>query len=515
MKLQPALLFGEHMVLQREKSIPIWGRSVRGDTVTVTLNGIQKQSNTNNGKWCVTFDPLPAMERTSLTIASALTEEKISFEDVAVGEVWLAGGQSNMEFLLQYDIDAQEMRNTPADEQLRYFRYPQTSFLGNIERDPFPDDGFWRRWNREENINFFSGPAAYMGRALREKLGVPIGFIGCNWGGTPAAAWADIEEIKKNPALQPILEWQKDVCKKLDWQKYEADALQPASEPTAQQKEMSDALMMGGDPKEIFAKYPFKMPEGYSPFVPGPKAAIRPAGLYEQMVKKIAPYSVRGAVWCQGEDDDARGWQDFYDESMKTTIQSWRKLWGQELPFFQVELAPLDEGMGKALQYPVIRAKQRAVMDTLPGVHNVCLMDAGDAHNIHARNKKPVGERLALLARKYVYGETALIADSPRAQSAEKTDDTVCVRFSGTGSGLVLRHNAQEALTVRVNEKTVVPTAEVQKDILVLRHKDFSAENSVTVYYNEKNYCEASIFNQEGLPAFPFTLQATEDKGNL
>lgn len=511
MKLQPALLFGEHMLLQREQPIPVWGRSANGDTVTVTLNGAEKSAQTVNGTWCVTFDALPAMERTSMTIESARTGEKVTFSDVAIGEVWLAGGQSNMEFLLKYDIGAEEMRKTPADEQLRYFRYPQTSFLGNLERDTFPDDGFWRRWNSTDNINFFSAPAAYMGRALRKVLGVPVGFIGCNWGGTPAVAWADMELIKANPALQPVLDWHADVCAKLDWQKYEADALVPEGEMSLERKVMDDALMMGGDSKVLFAKYPMKMPEGYSPFTPGPKAAIRPAGLYEQMMKHIAPYAVRGAVWYQGEDDDARGWQAFYDESMKSTINSWRGLWKRQLPFFQVELAPLDEGLGKALQYPCIREKQRAVMDTLADVHNVCIMDAGDAHNIHVRNKKPVGERLALLARKYVYGEADLLADSPRAESACKNGGEIFVRMKDAGDGLVLRHNGHEALTADVDGELVTPEAEVHSDTVVLRHASFANAKTVTVYYNEQNFCEASIFNSAGLPAFPFTMRITAE----
>lgn len=513
MKLQPALIFGEHMVLQRDQPIPVWGRSARDDTVTVTLNGIQRQAAAVSGKWLVTFPKLDSTEHTTMTIESAVTGEHITFNDVAVGEVWLAGGQSNMEFLLKYDEGAAAMRATPADPDLRFFRYPQTCFLGNLERDTFPDDGFWRRWDSADNIDFFSGPSAYMGRELRRVLGVPVGFVGCNWGGTNAAAWTAMEDLKANPALKPILDWQKEVCAKLDLPKYEEDSLVPAKEPTEEQKNLLDALMMGGDPKEIFKKFPMKMPEGYSPFIPGPKAAVRPAGLYDHMLRRVAPYAVRGVIWYQGEDDDARGWQDFYDESMKTLIGSWRKLWDRELPFLQVELPPLGKGFGKATNYPVIREKQRAAMDAMPGVHNVCIMDAGDENNIHVRKKKPVGERLALLARKYVYGEDTLTADSPRLKSADRREDCVVLHFEHSGSGLCWKEGVCCAFEVSADGRAVAPSVTAQGNTLVLKHKDFASAKSVAVSYCEENYCEAALFNSAGLPAFPFTIQTEPGKG--
>lgn len=131
MKLQPALIFGQNMILQRGIPIPVWGRSVRDDTVTVVLNGYTLHTQAKRGEWRVTFQPMEAVEDTSMTIASAATGERIEFGGVAIGEVWIAGGQSNMEFLLKYDEGADEMHNIPQDPMLRYFRYPQTSFLGS------------------------------------------------------------------------------------------------------------------------------------------------------------------------------------------------------------------------------------------------------------------------------------------------------------------------------------------------------------------------------------------------
>lgn len=505
MKLQPAMMFAPNMVLQRDKPIPVWGRSVRGDTVTVTLNGVERRADCPVGEWKTEFPPMPATECTEMTIQSAITGESLHFGNVAIGEVWLAGGQSNMEFLLKYDEGAEEMKATPKDEGLRYFRYPQTSFLGNLERDLFPDDGFWRVWDSPENIGFFSGPAAYMGRKLRQALGVPVGFVGCNWGGTPAAAWTSLEDLKANPALKPVLDWQADVCAKLDWAKYEQDAEVPAGEPSEEQKAMNEAFMMGGDPAELMKKFTPKPPEGYSPFVPGPKAAVRPAGLYQQILCHVAPYAVRGVIWYQGEDDDAREWHEFYDESMKTLINSWRKLWKEQLPFLQVELAPLDEGLGKALHYAVIREKQRAAMDALDQVHNVCILDAGDAHNIHVRKKRPVGERLALLAEKYVY-HMDVAADSPRLSDARRKGDTVELRFRFAEDGLVWKPDPDVSLRVEADGVSVTPEVSAQGDAMRLRCPAFAGAGKISIRYDEENYCVAGLFNSAGLPAFAFTV---------
>lgn len=507
MKLQPALLFGQHMVLQRGAPIPVWGRSARDDTVTVTLHGMTQCAQATGGVWRVTFPPMEAAEQVAMTIESAVTGETITFTDVAIGEVWIAGGQSNMEFLLKYDEEADTMRAAPQDKLLRYFRYPQTSFLGNLERDAFPDDGFWRQWDSADSRDYFSAPAAYMGRKLRETLGVPVGFVGCNWGGTPAAAWTAMEDLRAQPALQPVLDWHVQACAALDRAQYEADALCPAGEPSPEQKKTMDALMMGGDPDVLLKQRPPKPPEGFSPFMPGPKAAVRPAGLYEQILCRVAPYAVRGVVWYQGEDDDARGWHAFYDTSMVTLIRSWRKLWNSELPFFQVELAPLDEGFGKALNYAVMREKQRAAMDALPGVHNVCIMDAGDARNIHVRKKRPVGERLALLAQKYVYGDTELLADSPRLCGAVRVDDSVCLKFSHSGSGLYRKETPHAALQVETDGAQVVPDITVQDDTVTLHSTAFARAKCIAIRYCEENYCEASLFNSANLPAFPFTVE--------
>lgn len=508
MKLQPALIFGEHMVLQRSVPLPVWGRSVRNDTVTVTLGANSAQGTTVNGGWKVILPPMEACSRTSMTITSEKTGERIEFRDVAVGEVWLAGGQSNMEFLLKYDEEAEALFAEDEDPDLRYFRYPTANFTGCIEKDPYPEDGFWRRWTDRENKGMFSGPAAYMGRKLREALGVPVAFVGVHWGGTPAAAWTDMESLQANPALKPVLDWYRDELQKIDPLKYYAASDRPVPEQDERMRAMMDRFMMGIGLREFLEKGPPPMPPmDYTPYMPGPRSAVRPSGLYETMLCKTAPYAARGIIWYQGEDDDFRGWAGFYDESMKTLIRSWRTLWHAPLPFLQVELAPFC-GMGPtaAKQYFLMRENMRKAADALPDVHDVCIMDAGDEINIHVRKKRPVGERLALLARKYVYGEADLLADSPRARELVRENGRLRIRFSDAGDGLSLRGSLDPLLHVFADGKEIGCTCAVDGDCLLVT-ADCAAASSVRVEYMQVNYCEAPLFSSAGLPAFPFVLE--------
>ena len=326
MKLQPALIFGEGMVLQRDKEINIWGTAINNDTVTVRLNDQLVSTTAEKGNWSVTLKPEKACNKTSLEITSEKSNEKIVFNDVAIGEVWLAGGQSNMEFIMKYDIDYPETKNSPDDDLLRCFTYPQTGFKGFLEINNLPDQGFWRKWIKEEDRRYFSAVATYMGMVLREKLGVPVGIISCNWGGTPVAAWTSMEDLQKQEELKPILDWHKEACDKTDWPKYIKASEVKTSDPSPEQEAFSEKFMMGEFGKEFFENFdPSTLPVlDYAPYSPGPRSVVRPAGLYENMLCNVAPYAIRGFIWYQGEDDDARDWVDFYDVSMITMINCWR-----------------------------------------------------------------------------------------------------------------------------------------------------------------------------------------------
>lgn len=505
MKLQPALIFGEHLVLQRNKPIPVWGNSVCDDEVSVCLNGVSKTVHTDNGKWYVEFEKMDATFKTQMSISSKKTGEAINFNDIAIGEVWLAGGQSNMEFLLKYDIDYEEAKNLEDDHYLRCFTYPQTAYLGFMEKEILGEYGYWRSFEDKQERGMFSAIGAYMGKKLREQLNVPVGIISCNWGGTPAVAWIAKEDIESNQKLHTVLSWQEEAEKNINWSSYIKTSQEVLPEPTQAQKAFTYKFMMGEDMSEFFKAGPPPMdPNIYNSYSPGPLACIRPSGLYDMMLSKVAPYALSGFVWWQGEDDDARDWVDFYDESMKTLIESWRKLWKQDLPFFQIELAPFRGiGVTGAKKYDVLRHKQFAATAALDNAYDICILDAGEEFNIHPRHKKIVGNRLANMVLKYAYG-LDINADCPLIRDANRTSNSIELYFDNTYGEIKITDKIKKYLFVKDGENNLDYEVSVNKDILVLTGK---FDNRVTIEYCETNYCEASIFNAEGNPVFGFKVE--------
>ena len=507
MKLKPALIFGEHMILQRDKEIKIWGTSAFNDVVTVKLNNQCVSTDTVRGEWIVTLKPEKAIEKTTLEISSKVTGELIAFNDVAIGEVWLAGGQSNMEFIMKYDVDYPTTKNTPSDDLLRSFTYPQTAFKGFLETENLPEMGFWRKWDCEENRSHFSAVATYMGMILREKLNVPVGIISCNWGGTPVAAWTEMEDLLKEEKLKKILDWHNDACEKTNWPKYISASEVRAPEPTEQQKAFNDKFMMGEFGKEFFENFdPSTMPVlDFAPYTPGPRSTVRPAGLYENMLSKVAPYGIKGFVWYQGEDDDARGWADIYDVSIITMIKCWRKLWKEELPFYQIELAPFKGvGITAAKEYALIRHQQAKASKELKDVYDVCILDAGEEYNIHPRRKKMVGNRLGRIVMKHSYGDNSLVADCPRMIAAKKDKDIV-ISFDNTADGLKINGDLKENLILTSNDKKLEYEATVDKDKLILKG-DFPNEK-IKISFCEENYCIDPLYNSEDNPVYGFTIE--------
>lgn len=507
MKLRPALIFGEGMILQRDKDIKIWGTSAHNDNVTVKLNNQCVSSDAVRGEWMVTLKPEGALEKTSLEISSKVTNEKIIFNDVAIGEVWLAGGQSNMEFIMKYDVNFPETKNTPNDDLLRSFTYPQSAFKGFLETENMPEMGFWRKWDNEDNRSHFSAVAGYMGMLLREKLNVPVGIISCNWGGTPVAAWTALEDLEKEERLKKILDWHKSACEKTNWPKYITASEVRSPLPSTEQIAFQDKFMMGEFGKEFFENFdPSKMPVlDFAPYTPGPRSTVRPAGLYENMLSKVAPYGIRGFVWYQGEDDDARDWADIYDVSIITMIKSWRKLWKEELPFYQIELAPFKGvGVTAAKEYALIRHQQEKATKELKDVYDVCILDAGEEYNIHPRRKKMVGERLGRIVIKHSYGDNSLVADCPRMIDT-KRDNDIIITFNNTADGLKINGDLKEYLILTVNGKELDYEAIIDKDKLIL--KGNLPSEKINIKFCETNYCIDPLYNSEDNPVFGFTCE--------
>lgn len=333
--------------------------------------------------------------------------ECVVLHDVAVGEVWLAGGQSNMEFHMRYDADLEQEQPQCENRLIRFFDYPEVSYEGQInEADYGSNYGFWRLCTPEQ-LERFSAVGYYFAKDIQEKYNIPVGVIGCNWGGTPACAWMTREAVVEGGGQVYLDEYDKAVGE-LDLANYEEHFRKdPMAWRTDQLADPLNDMMMFGFPVEEFGSKLTELgidPPTFTP-VMGPKYERRPCGLYDAMLRPIAPYGIQGVIWYHGETDGDNH-PEVYETLFPALIRCWRALWGEELPFLFVQLAPLRQWMDCiGTPYAIIRKAQQHTADNVPNTGMAVITDVGMEHDIHPKKKQPVGHRLALLAMAKIYGE--------------------------------------------------------------------------------------------------------------
>ncbi|MDO4864949.1 MAG: sialate O-acetylesterase [Clostridia bacterium] len=492
------MIFSDHMVLQRGKPIAIRGEAEAGTTVSVRLSDAQgviaaaEAHADDAGAWQAT---LPALEvARGLTLELSAGDERVRMDDVSVGEVWIAGGQSNMEYWLHFDAENEMALNRPENPDIRFFDYPEVSFEGELEQHDFSDFGFWRRCNSEE-LPWFSAVGYYFAERLQAALGVPVGIVGCNWGGTNAACWMDESDLRGSAGEVWLTEHEKRL-EEMDQDDYIQWFL---SEPS----NIQNHPIPGDCPEVLFPglsreeqRRLMEGPKSRYDGVIGPLHPCRPCGLYHLMLEKVAPYAARGVIWYQGESD--RPHADIYDGVLENMIRAWRRLWNDELPFLMVQLAPFGEWFGESGEaYPTLRACQQRVAERVPQVWLCSSGDAGMRWDIHPKHKRPIGERLALLARGHVYGES-ILCDAPALKAVRREGSRAILDFEH-GDGLYIRGDALNAL--RVNGQ--VCPAKVEGECLVI---DLPMAEHWKIEFAWQGYYEVNLYNAAGIPALPFRI---------
>ena len=524
------MMFSDHMVLQRNKKLRIFGQAEPNVLVTVSLVGgrmtvRRKKFADENGFFCVNLPPQPAGYGRTLTITDGT--DTIQYEDVAVGEVWLAGGQSNMEYLMDTDAEKEEelkkiAGDTALAERLRFFGYPQVSYEGMLEAQDYSNFGIWRKLT-EKDLPYFSAVSYYFMQKIASMLedNVPIAVIGCNWGGTRSVCWLPEEAIKEAGGEV----WLADYEQELEEHKDQLDQVmeqfksmrQGVSDPANPDpfvrivypgfsKEEQEQIIASAD--EAMAQMNFLHPLHY----------WRPCGLYHTMLEKIMPYTLRGFIWYQGCSDELHA--DLHQKMLSAVIHQWRKdFQDEELPFLLVQLAPYEWWMGNnGEKYPELRAQQLKCVDMEENVYAASIGDAGMRYDIHPKFKRKPGERLGLLALQHVY-DLPVEGEAPRALSATADGDQVRISFVH-GEGLHLEpasnggfeppiaEDPQESLLCTL--KTVPEgalTAQIVDDQLIVKLTvDGAPVLPQTVSFAWEPYYEVNLYNAAGLPAFPFRL---------
>lgn len=211
-QLKTGILFQDGCVLQRQKEIAVWGEGPEGEEVTVALAGSRAVCRVENGSWRCTLPPMEAAE--GLCMEITCQKETLSIRDVSVGEVWIAGGQSNMEFFLCYDAQWEDMQcaaHENKNPRIHMFNVPRLAFPGH-DKD-VSECGYWFE-EEDDAWPYFSAPGYSFARSLQPVLGVPVGIIGCNWGGTSASTWLEESWLKEAPLDVYLKEYEASVAGK-------------------------------------------------------------------------------------------------------------------------------------------------------------------------------------------------------------------------------------------------------------------------------------------------------------
>ncbi|MBQ5960766.1 MAG: hypothetical protein IJL53_08930 [Firmicutes bacterium] len=508
-----AAVFSDHMVLQRDKTVYIWGQAAPGQTVHAE---IQKQYGEDtvkaDGSFCIGIGPLQTSWAEELAVICG--DEKAVIRDVQVGEVWLAGGQSNMEYLMSHQQGIEEeqelLRRLGRKPELRFFDVPEISYPGEEEQYDYSPYGFWRTCTPED-IPYYSAVSYFFGRMLEAELGVPVGIIGCNWGGTPSCSWMRAETIHAVGGSVWIDEYLHDLDSmnvEEEAEKYKAD---PANNP----------LIPLNDPSFARVLYPGLTRDqqlavmGLTPSAAAPKGTChpwRPAGVYYTMLRTVIPYALRGIIYYQGESDDKHA--ELYSAMLSGLIRQWREDFRDDgLPFLMVQLAPFKEWMDcVGDRYPELRAEQQKTADTIPNVYLASNGDGGMYYDIHPKNKRPAGERLAKLALGHVYGKDN-VCDAPRFSHAEWQGDTLVLHFDHAEilQYSTLRTQPDEKYYGGEDDPEPLATspsalmAEIGGNTLRLTFADGTDHAKVKVRYAQTAYYKVNLYNEAGIPLLPFS----------
>lgn len=477
-KFTVADVFTDHMVLQRNAIIKIWGEAQNGSLVEVRFAGQLRKVKAIQGKWQVTLKTGEAGGPYKLDIING--NNKVSFQDVLIGDVWLAGGQSNMEFALRRVKDAQKEISSADYPQIRYYKVPR-KFYPEHE----VSKASWRVCS-PQTAPEFSAIAYYFSRNIHKELNIPIGIIQTPVGGTTVEAWTSRTLLMSDKDFRPIVQHYDSIVNSYGSDGYEklynryVSSLAEYNQLNAEQKKHID-----------------------KPVEPmGRKNFHRPIGLSETMLNTVIPYTLKGFLFYQGESNTARGAQ--YRKLFPAMINEWRTAWGQgDIPFLFIQLPRFET---KTRYWYELREAQYLTSHHVKNTAMVVAFDQGNPKDIHPIVKDTVGWRLSQLALGKVYGKK-VVCQGPEFKKMTKTaDGSLLLDFANAGTGLVSKDNAAtlSGFTVAGKDGKFYPAEAIIVGKNQVKVKNNLVTTPVDVRYLWVNSADMNLFNKEGFPAFPF-----------
>ncbi len=497
-KFKAAAVFSSNMVLQREKSICVFGTGKSGDDVIVSFCGNAATTKITDEKWSVYLPPMSAGGPYEMKISNG--ETTIVFSNVMVGEVWLAGGQSNMELELQNCKGGKDVLATDKNPNVRFYYTQKNCYMD----DKFFADEENTGWSEfgEESAKCWSAVGYFFARDLAAKLGVTVGLIGCNWGGTSASYWMSREVLEKDVDTKAYLDDYDNAIAGKSWEELEKEYNEYVEYDKAWNIKSGEFYSQHPDGTwEECCEY--CGPNKY----PGPLCPLNPfhaTALYDSMVKRVCPYTIRGFIYYQGETDDSR--PKTYFKLFKALIQLWRDDWGDdELPFMFVQL-PMHRYKADPdyKHWCLIREAQMRVYKTVKNTGIAVILDCGEFNEIHPKDKVPVGHRLYLQAMHHVYGDKGIDAFGPIYSSHIYEGNTVRVVFDHAENGFKINGDGIIGFEIAgADKKFVTANAVINEDNTITVSADGVAK-PVYVRYQWTNYGDITLFGANGIPVAPF-----------
>ena len=503
-----ASIFSDGVVLQRDKPVRLWGWAKAGDAITVSFAGQEKQTTAGaNGSWQLVLEPLKAsFDNRVLTVKGGGKE--IVVHDVLVGEVWLCGGQSNMEMRLANSVDADIEIASAEYPAMRYIRlpkiantYPQADFP--VE-DKANSEGHWYSC-RPEHVGRCTGVGYYFGRRLHRLLRVPIGLIDTSWGGTMAQHWVERSRLEPIPEMTVYLD--KFAATQKAWE--EGGQAKGAEADYKRDLPVYEAAMKTYKKGDQRPKKPNLRKD--------PVSLGQPSGMLNGVVAPISGYSLRGVLFYQGENNSfGESWKP-YHRTFPEVINTFRRSFGEpEMPFGIIQIAGWSTR--RSMTYDmnhhcnVIREIQFDIWRKTKNTGMVVSFDANSNGSIHPGRKLPVGERAARWALAEVYGvKTSRNQPVPwKGPVFEKMviKDGKCVLYFDKESSGGLRLDRDMAIGFYMAGEDNVFHSDVQarvnaKDYTVTVWSD-SVKAPVAVRYAQSNLPIGTLMNSNELPAYPF-----------
>jgi len=535
-------IFGDHMVLQQDAKLPIWGWADPGEKVTVTLGADSLQANAAaDGAWRVDFPPRARVTGDAAQSLTITGHNAIRFQDVLIGDVWIASGQSNMAYGITKDVHGDEAVATADQPKIRIFYVPEITAL-----DPLRGDKIEARWVvcTPETLKItgravgFSAVAYYFAREIAHVTGHPIGIVGSYWGGTPAEAWTSISGLVKEPALASYVQnhariaaaypaavdgYAKakadfDVANKSWYETYGKDYYKQTGDWAAAS---ADAA---ADDQAALTKPRLTHPKPIPPIPPdgGQKA---PGNLFNGMVAPLIPYAIKGAIWYQGEANTGRADSPLYGILFSRLITDWREKWGQgDFPFLFVQIANISSpAKAPSETTGSIRVREGQLKAlALPATGMAVTIDIGNPYNIHPADKLDVGKRLALAARHVAYGED-LVYSGPIYQAMKVEGAKIRLSFTQTGGGLIMgippwTPSGKPPATpgkltgfaiAGADLKWYWADADIEGQTIIVSSEKVASP--VAVRYGWASCPPCNLYNREGLPASPFRTDSWEE----